>query len=56
VNRIGYRTVTTMVLIVAFTLLWNLLCHQSPRQSRPCDQTRSEAEIAGGENTHRAPS
>jgi hypothetical protein len=27
---------------IAFTLLWNLLGHQSPRQSRPRDQTRSE--------------
>jgi hypothetical protein len=35
VNRIGRRRIVTMELIVAFTLLWNLLCHQSPRQSRP---------------------
>jgi hypothetical protein len=27
------RAIMTMLLIVAFTLLWNLLCHQSPRQS-----------------------
>jgi hypothetical protein len=40
VNRVDRRTIMTVVLIVAFTLLWNLLCHQSPRQSRACDQTR----------------
>ena len=38
----GRRTIMTMVLLVAFTLLWNLLCHQSSRQRRPCDQARSE--------------
>jgi hypothetical protein len=32
-KRIG-RTIMTMVLIVAFTLLWNLLCLRSPCQSR----------------------
>ena len=46
--------IMTMVLIVAFTLLRNLLCHQIPRQSRPCDQTRSECWPAGP-NAH-APS
>jgi hypothetical protein len=29
------------MLIVAFTLLWNLPCHQSPLQSHPCDPTSS---------------
>ena len=32
-KRIG-RTIMTMVLIVAFTLLWNLLCLRSPCQSQ----------------------
>jgi hypothetical protein len=31
--RIGRRMIMTMVLIVAFTPVWNLLCHQSPRSA-----------------------
>ena len=55
-TRIGRRTVTTMLLIVAFTLLWNLLCHQSPHQSCLCDQTGSEClSLTGTRDAHHAP-
>jgi hypothetical protein len=52
VTRVGRRTIMTMVLIVAFTLLWNLLCHQSPRQ-RPNEI--GVLRMAGGPNAHHAP-
>ena len=49
VNRVGRRTIMTVVLIVVFTQLWNLLCHQSrARAAHATKRDRSVGEKPAG--------